>query len=236
MRSCLIQLLVMVAVIFALLWFGVPFGAGWIATNGLNAAGFTGTDTKVEVASNLPPRILLGHADTVRLTSTQVSVGDLHASAIDVTLSDVELVDRTIGGVNGKLTGVRVPAVNGGVLTADTVLLDGKGSDTAATMTVSSSEVAALAKTELKGWGVTASSVKLAAPDRVVLTVAGQTRTGHLVARNGALEINFTGMTPSTITLIGVGDGNPFTFTSVSVQASAVTLVGTIDLQSLLGL
>ena len=236
MRSCLIQLLVMVAVVFALLWFGVPFGAGWIATNGLNAAGFTGTDTTVEVSSSLPPRILLGHADTVRLTSTQVSVGDLHAGAVDITLSDVELIDRTIGSVNGKLTAVRMPALNGGVLTADTVLLDGKGTKTAATMAVSSSEVAALAKAELKPWGVTATNVKLAAPDRVTVTVAGQTRTGHLVARGGALEINFTGMTPSTITLIGAGDGNPFTFTSVTVQASAVTLVGTIDLQSLLGL
>jgi hypothetical protein len=131
---------------------------------------------------------------------------------------------------------VRVPAVNGGVLTADTVLLDGRGSNTAATLTVSSSEVAALAKAELKGWGVTATSVKLAAPDRVIVAIAGQTRTGRLVVNRGALEITFTGMTPAAITLIGAGDGNPFIFTSVAVQASAVTLVGTIDLQSLLGL
>ena len=48
MRSCLIQLLIAVAVIFALLWFGLPFGASWLATNALNAAGFTGTDTKVD--------------------------------------------------------------------------------------------------------------------------------------------------------------------------------------------
>ena len=62
MRSCLIQLLLMVAVIFALLWFGLPFGASWLATNALRAVGFTGTDTRVEVSANLPPRILLGHA------------------------------------------------------------------------------------------------------------------------------------------------------------------------------
>jgi hypothetical protein len=80
MRSCLIQLLVMVAAVFALLWFGLPFGAGWLATNALNAAGFTGTDTRVVVSSDLPPSILLGHADTIRLTSSQVSVGDLHAA------------------------------------------------------------------------------------------------------------------------------------------------------------
>jgi hypothetical protein len=236
MRSCLFQLLVTVAVVFALLWFGLPFGASWIATNALNAAGFTGTSTKVEVAATVPPRILLGHADTIRLTSTQVSVGDLHASSIDMTLSDVELVDRTIGSVSGKLTAVRVPAANGGVVTAETVVLEGAGTNATATMTVSSDEVTALANFQLKALGVTATSVKLAAPDKVTITVGGQARTGHLVTRNGALEVVFTGMTPSTVTLIGFGDGNPFTFTSVAVHGGSVTLVGTIDLQSLLGL
>jgi hypothetical protein len=236
MRSCLFQLLVTVAVVFALLWFGLPFGASWIATNTLNAAGFTGTSTKVDVAAKLPPRILLGHADTVRLTSTQVSVGDLHASAIDVTLADVELIDRTIGSVSGTLTGVRVPADDGGVLTADSVVLAGRGTDANATLTVSSSEVATLAKTQLKGLGVTATNVKLTAPDDVTLTVAGQTRTGHLVTKDGALQVVVASLTPKVMTLIETGNGNPFTFTSVKVSSASVTLVGTIDLQSLLGL
>jgi hypothetical protein len=61
-----------VAVVFALLWFGLPFGASWLATNALSAAGFTGTDTKVDISATLPPRILLGHADKIHLTSTQV--------------------------------------------------------------------------------------------------------------------------------------------------------------------
>ena len=47
MRSCLIQLLILVVVVFALLWFGLPVGASWLATNALNASGFSGTDTKV---------------------------------------------------------------------------------------------------------------------------------------------------------------------------------------------
>jgi len=36
--------------------------------------------------------------------------------------------------------------------------------------------------------------------------------------------------------MIGAGHGNPFTFTSVRVGANTVTLDGSIDLQSLLGL
>ena len=117
MRSCLIRLLVMAVFVFALLWFGLPFGASWLATNALNAAGFTGTTTQVDISATLPPRILLGHADKIRLTSTQVSVSDLHAETMDVTLSDVQLFDRTFGSVDGTLTGVRVFTPTGDGLT-----------------------------------------------------------------------------------------------------------------------
>jgi hypothetical protein len=44
------------------------------------------------------------------------------------------------------------------------------------------------------------------------------------------------GQTPSSVTIINAGTGNPFHFTSVSVQGDSVTLVGTIDMESLLGL
>jgi len=61
-------------------------------------------------------------------------------------------------------------------------------------------------------------------------------RVGHIVAKDGAIQVTVAGFTPSTMTLIQSGNGNPFRFTSVAVGATSVTLVGTIDLQSLLGL
>ena len=99
MRSCLLQLLIGAALIFALLWFGLPFGASWLATSALTASGFSGTNTQVEVKADLPPRILAGHADSIHVTSDQVSVGDLHSGTIDLTLTTVELFDRKIGTV-----------------------------------------------------------------------------------------------------------------------------------------
>jgi hypothetical protein len=147
MRSCLMQLLITAAVIFALLWFGLPFGASWLSTNALNAAGFTGTDTKVAVSATLPPRMLLGHADSVRLTSTKVSVGDLHADAVDVTLTNVELFDRTFSSVHGSLSGVRVPTTTGDFITAESVALDGTGTNAQSTLTLANSELETLAAT-----------------------------------------------------------------------------------------
>src|SRR5664279_2261753 len=101
MRSCLIQFLLTAAVIVALLWFGLPFGASWLATNALGAVGFSGTNTTVEVSASLPPRILTGYADSIHLTSTQVGIGDLHAASVDLTLGGVELFSRKIATVQG---------------------------------------------------------------------------------------------------------------------------------------
>jgi hypothetical protein len=202
----------------------------------LNAAGFTGTDTKVTVAATLPPRILLGHADTIRLTSTKVSVGDLHADAVDVTLSDVELFDRTIGKVQGSLNGVRVPTTTGDFITAESVALDGSGVNAGSTLILANSELETLAATQLKAQKLPVTSVKLSAPNTITIRAAGQTKTGHIVAKNGAIQITVAGLTPSTMVLIQSGSGNPFRFTSVAVGATSGTLAGTIDLQSLLGL
>jgi hypothetical protein len=234
MRSCLIQILVAAVVVFALLWFGLPFGASWLATNALNAAGFTGTDTKVEVSANLPPRILLGHADTIRLTSSQVSVGDLHAAAIDMTLSNVELFDRKIGGVHGTLTGVRVPAPNGDPVTIDSATVDGSGTAATATLLVSSAEAGRLAASQLKAMTGLDGTVKLAAPNKVTVTINGQSQPGLLVVKDGSLNLVLS--SGVTVTLIEAGAGNPFRLTSVAIGANGVTLVGTIDLQTLLGL
>jgi hypothetical protein len=236
MRSCLIQLLMTAAVIFALLWFGLPFGASWLATTALNSAGFSGTNTKVEVSANLPPRILLGHADRVRLTSTQVGVGDLHAASIDLTLDNVELIDRKIGTVDGTLAGIRVAAPNGDPITIDSATVEGAGTAATATLTTSNAQLVQLAQTQFKAATGIASTVKLAAPDKVTVTVNGKSEPGRLVVQEGAVVLVPTSSSLPTVPLIEAGAGNPFHFTSIAVGAKTVTLVGTIDVQSLLGL
>jgi hypothetical protein len=236
MRSCLIQLLITAAVAFAVLWFGLPFGASWLATNALGAAGFNGTDTKVEVSANVPPRILLGHADSIRLTSSQVSAGGLNAATLDVTLSDVDLFGRKFDTVTGTLTGVRVAAPSGDPIPIDTVTLSGQGTAAKAILTVSNTEIETLVASELKAQTGAVATVKLAAPNLATITVNGQSEQGHLVVRGGELQlVPVSGALP-TLTLMGAGSSDPFALSSVAVGAKTVTLDGTIDLQALLGL
>jgi hypothetical protein len=235
MRSCLIQLLITVGVIFALLWFGLPFGASWLATNALTANGFNGTDTKVEVKANLPPRILTGHADSIHLTSSQVGVGDLHADSIDLTLSNVDLFDRKIGTVKGSLAGVRIFDPNGQPVTFETVTVDGDAKKAASTLSISNTEAGQLAVSQLKASGIN-GTVALSSPDKVVVTAGGKPQTCRLTVINGALVLIPDGNALPTLTLIAPGNGNPFQLSTASVGAKSVTLGGAIDLQTLLGI
>jgi hypothetical protein len=236
MRSCLIQVLILIAVVFALLWFGLPLGASWLATNALNASGFSGTNTKVDVSSNPPPVLLTGHADSIHLTSTQASVGDLHASTIDFTLGDVSLLDRTVGTIDGSLTGVKVPAPDGKPVVVDTASVKGEASNAQATLKLARSQVETLAAQQLKSQTGISGTVTLAAPNKLTIKVGGQSQPGTLVVKNGELDLVPDGSGLPTATLLKSGDGNPFTLQSVTIVGDVVTLTGVIDVETLLGL
>lgn len=236
MRSCLIQLLITVAVVFGLLWFGLPIGAGWLASNALNAAGFSGTDTKVEVSSDPPPLLLTGHADRIHVTSTQVSVGDLHAATLDFSLGSVSLIDRTIGTIDGTLTGVKMPAPDGKPVVIDSAIVTGPASHADATLKLARSAVQTLASQQLKSQAGISATMTLAAPNKVTVKIGSQSQQGTLVVKDGDLAVVPSSPSLPTAILLQSGDGNPFTLTSVAISGDVVTLTGVIDIEQLLGL
>jgi hypothetical protein len=232
MRSCLIQILIALVVVFLLLWFALPLAVGALATGALNAAGFSGTSTKVEVSANPPPMLLTGRG-TVHITSTQVSLSDLHAAGVDVTLGDVDLMSRKIGTVSGTLTGVQVAAPNGDAVSIDKVTLAGPANNTIATCSMSIAEAEALAESQLAAQGVEAT-VDLAAPNAVTFQVGGKSYAGRLVVSDGSLLLAPESKAMPTVLLIRPGSGNPFHVYSVAISATDVTLAGTIDIDELL--
>jgi hypothetical protein len=233
MRSCLIQILVALAVVFLLVWFALPLAVSALAAGALNAAGFNGTDTHVEVSANPPPLLLTGHADTVHITASDASLSDLHAAGVDVTLGSVDLMSRSIGTVNGTLTGVRVAAPNGDTVSIDKVTLSGPADRTVATCSLSLAQAQALAESQLAAQGIKAT-VRFVAPNVVKLLVSGKTFDGRLVATDGSLFLVPDSKSMPTVLLINPGSGNPFRVTSAVVDDSHVTLTGSIDIDSLL--
>jgi hypothetical protein len=234
MRSCLIQIVIMVAVVFCLLWFGLPFGVSALATAALNATGFSGTDTKVEVSANPPFMLLTGHADTIRIRSSDARMGNLEASDIDVTLGSVELLSRDIGTVTGTLDGVRVAAPNGDPIAIDKVTLQGSATATTATATLTVAEAEALAESQVKAQTGIVAKVAVKGPNVVTVTVGSKSQAGRLLTSNGSLLLVPNSNTMPTVTLMAPGTANPLSVTSVSVGSSEMTLVGSIDIQNLL--
>ena len=234
MRSCLIQLVLLFVVGFCLLWFALPFGVSELAAGALNASGFSGTDTKVDVSASPPPMLLTGHADRIHITSTQVSISDLHAASVDVTLRDVDMLGRKIGTVSGTLNGVRLAAPNGDPVTIDEVTLDGLATATTATSRMSVATAQTLAESQLKNQTGIAAKVVLKGPNLVTITVNGKSQAGRLLTSNGSLLLVPNGNTLPSVILIAPGGGNPFRVTSVTIGLADVTLVGTIDVQKLL--
>lgn len=236
MRSCLIQLLILIVVAFVLLWVGLPLGAGWLATNALNSSGFSGTDTKVDVSSNPPPLLLTGHADRIHITSTQASVGNLHAATLDFSLGNVSLLDRTVGTIDGSLTGVKVLAPDGKPVVVDTASVSGDATNAQATLKLAKSQVESLAAQQLKSQTGINATIALTGPNKVTVKVGGQSQPGTLVVKNGELDLIPDSSGLPTATLLKSGDGNPFTLKSVTIVGDVVTLTGVIDIQNLLGL
>jgi hypothetical protein len=234
MRSCLIQILIMVAIVFCLLWFGLPLGVSALATAALNATGFSGTDTNVEVSADPPFMLLTGHADTIRIRSSDARMGNLDAADVDVTLGSVELLSRDIGTVTGTLDGVRVAAPNGDPVSIDQVTLEGSATATTATATLTVAEAEALAESQVKAQTGIVAKVTLKGPNVVTVTVGSKSQAGRMLTSNGSLLLVPNGNTMPTVTLMAPGTANPLSVTSVSIGSADVTLVGTIDIQNLL--
>jgi hypothetical protein len=234
MRSCLIQVLLALAVAFCLVWFALPIGVATLVQAALNSSGFTGTNTAVSVSSDPPFTLLTGHADRIHITSSQASIDPLHAESVDITLGDVDLISRNIGTVNGTLLGVKITAPNGDPVAIYRVTLAGAAISSTATASISVAEAQTLAEQQLKAQGISAK-VALKAPDAVTLTVAGKSQAGRLMAVNGALVLVPNSSALPTVTLIAPGAGNPFHVTSVKITLDGMTLTGLLDVQKLLG-
>lgn len=243
---CLLSLLLTMAVGIFVLWFILPMAAGYVILGTLNLSGFHGTDTKVEVAANPPLTILAGHADSVHLTATDVSVGDLRAGRIDLKLDDVAVISRHVGAVHGTFEQVEVrgAATPGQTemppnVTAQKVTVDGASNRANATITMSALEAEGLAESQLRVKTGIVATVSFKVPNVVNIKSGGHTQPAKLIVRKGSLLLVPDGGALPSVTLMSPGNGNPFTLESVLIGkdwtgAQTVTLTGTIDVQTLL--
>jgi hypothetical protein len=239
MRGCLTFLLVVTATILIASWLFLPAAAGGVVGGALGAAGFAGSPTTVTVTADPPVELLAGHADRVVVQARDATFHELSAATVDVTLTDVGLIDRTAGTVSGTLTGIRIAPPSGRVLPISTAKLSGSSSTIQARLSLSLSDVSAMAATAVtSAAGSAPTKVTLASPDRVSIVVGGVTLSGRVVVDpQGGLVFQPVTASPAAggpaiagpIDLIRPGPGVPFRIRSVELSASGAVLSATVD-------
>ena len=229
MRGCLFVLAAGVIAGALLVVVGLPAFAAGALTAGVGAAGLEAADTTVTVTSD-PPTDLVGlHADEVRIRATHATFRGLEIGSIDVTLTDVALVDRTAATVDGRLDDV-VVEIAGEPLGLASIALSGGGTSVIATTTVNAAAARALILGAVAGrFGATPGSVTLVAPDKLTVDVGVKVHGRFVATPSGDLVVRVLDgpAAGDEIVVLRGGRDLPVRITSVTVTSGgALRLVG----------
>src|SRR6476659_8148791 len=110
MRGCLFVLLFAAIVIGSIAWFASAPIASTVVGAILNGSGFRAASSTITVAADTPPRLLLGQADRVAITATDVEWQSLRAARLSLTFDGVDLFARTATTIHGRLDDADVAA------------------------------------------------------------------------------------------------------------------------------
>lgn len=235
MRGCLFTLLLGGIVMAIVIVFGLPALAAGLVTGGLGAAGLVADDTTVTVSSD-PPTDLLGlHADRVRVRASNATFRGTHIGQLELDLSDVAVLDRTAAAVAGRLTDVSVETADGPVSLAR-ITIAGPGDAVIATAVMPGAQATSLIADAIESrTGTRPASVRLSAPDRLTVRMAGVSLSGRLVVTAaGDLVVRTDAVGPIAaleVTLLADGAGLP-----VKLSRVRVTPAGDLRLDGLLSI
>lgn len=236
MRS-LLGFLVTAGVALAVLWFGLPIAASGLVTATAVAAGLDGATTRADVQADPPLAVLLGHADRVRITSSNDTLRGVGIASLDLTLSGVGLLDRSAQSIDGTLSGIQAVA-DATSVRIDRATLSGDPAAARLVFLVQPDDVAAALQARLtSAGGGTVGPVEARSPDGVTALVDGHDVTFTLsVEPNGSLVARPPGGILGPVVLWAPGSGLPATLDGVSVVADGIRITGTLDAATLLGL
>ncbi len=230
MRGCLFVVVLGAVVLVLVVAVGLPAVAAGVLTAGVRVAGLEAADTTVTVTSDPPTDLITLHADRVRVRATDATFRGLEIGALDVTLRDVAIVDRTAGSVDGRLDAVVVPNVGARSLPLGSIAMSGGGDAVIATMTLPADEARTLVAESLESaLGDRPSSVRLSPPDRLTVRYGVAVNGRLAVTSSGDLVVRvLDGPTAGQeVVLLRGGEDLPIRLTSVTVTAGGdLRLVG----------
>jgi hypothetical protein len=232
-RGCLFIVLFAAAVLGAVAWFGAPIAASAVIQSALSGSGYSARISQVRATSDPPPKLLLGRADRVAISGVDVDFRTLHADALELVLTDVDVIARTAGAVTGRIDGAELETTEGASAVAD-VAIDGSGDAAAATITVARPTVESVVRAAFERQaGVAATAVALIEPDVLRITAGTSTIEGRLkVDDSGAIALRSLF---GTTTVLRFDPSFPLTLRSVAVADGGLRIDATLDIGALLG-
>jgi hypothetical protein len=229
-KGCLFIVVLAAALVVGLVWFALPPAAGWAIEAAIPRDALRGT-VHATVGVDFPPELLTGHADTVRLQSVDgvdAAGGTLEAAALDVTLRDVHLFDRTAARVDGNMTGVRVIYDGLPIITVRRIDVAGPTDAIVTTLSIDAAEARRRAVVLLTAeLGHPPDRLTLVAPDRIEAVINGVSVAGRLVVQDGALVAVGDKPLP-TLQVIPASATGPLTLQSVTIRPDALVVTGTL--------
>jgi len=222
------------AILALVAWFGGPTLAGSMIEASLQSAGFSGSNTTVEVTTDPPFDLLGGRADRVVIRSENATIDQLEADRLELVLLDADLGARGFSRVEGRLEGVTFRAADGTSIEAATVDVAGPPGDVEGVIRIDAAEVERVAAAEVqRQTGVALGSTTLEAPDLVVFSLFLLRVEGRFVVEPDgslALAVNLPGS--PRVALIA---DPAIRFESVQVTDGQLVLTGTLNLPALDG-
>jgi hypothetical protein len=233
MRGCLFVLIVAAVVLSAGAWFGSPVLASTVITAALGNAGYSAASSTVTVTSDPPPKLLLGRADRVEISGTDVDFRTFHAATLNLVLTDVDVVGRTAARISGRITDAELRTADGIATTAD-VDIDGAARAAEATIVVDAATVDRVVKAAFKQkFGATVTSTELVAPDILRIRSTGATLEGRLlVDADGAIALSTS---LGSTAILSLDDSFPLRLRAVGVVGGDLRIDATLDAEALLG-
>jgi hypothetical protein len=237
-RGCLSVLVIAAVFLVATVWFGGQPLAGAVVEASLAAAGFQADTLDVEVTASPPLRLATGHADVVRIEATGMRWNELRASSVDLTLGDVDLLNRTAATADGgfedvDLGGADAGAGAGAEPLSARITLAGPASAALTTISIAGATVERLVQDAVeRELDVRPDTVTLSAPDTLALHIAGNVVSGQLILDvSGAVVLSTT---LGTIRLVAPDPSIPLQLSELAVESDALVLRGTLNVQGML--
>lgn len=233
MRGCLFVLVAAAVVVSLGAWFGSPILASAVVDAGLRSAGFDGRALTTTVAADPPPRLLLGHADTVRVQGDGVSFRTFQAARLDLTMTDVDLIGRTFATIRGTITDAEVNTADNVPTTAD-VAIDGAASDAAALIRIDGATVERVVRATLGqqlGSGITRT--ELVAPDVLRIVTPAATLEGRIIIDGSGAVALSTRLGDAAV--LRLDPSFPLRLRTATVVDGDLRIDATLDAEQLLG-